>query len=327
MSNTHARTYTKTVLRTYAHCSHKLYVFLYSWCLFACWLCVHNVYEMYAIPPKRGYLCVCVSLEIGTDPCFVFCCCFFPSRPFLYLSIFSTLTSKQALCISEYVQQYDYFVIERSETEDSVLALCVHNQFRRHWANWKPHFLFIFCSVPCSVIAQSIQLMWRVSVGHLNLWCYYYNGKLIKISSYEMERSEGGRSEKESTLEIKITSAPLLSPPTHSLANWRKRSPNGVAIGRWPSIHIIYLWYTTLSLSHALPLSLHRSLYRPFSCSTSITQFYSASLEFHCRVAVSSFFLTDFFVVFLPSFLCFFVRSSLLPLRILTPLQDIFSVV
>lgn len=78
--------------------------------------------------------------------------------------------------------------IERSETEHSVIAL-VHNQFRRHWSQLKAtHILFFPIFSLVVPLLQSIQLMWRVSVGHLNLWCYCYNGKLIKISSNELER-------------------------------------------------------------------------------------------------------------------------------------------
>lgn len=68
-----------TVRRTYARTN---YLVLHSW---RC-VCLHVGY-VYAISPKRGYyLCVCISLEIGTDPWFVFCFCFLLAL--LYLQFF-----------------------------------------------------------------------------------------------------------------------------------------------------------------------------------------------------------------------------------------------
>lgn len=78
MNNTH------TARKKTAQCSvHMLIQIIYS---YFGGVCLHVGY-VYAISPRRRYLCVCISLEIGTDPWFVFCC-FFPLLALLYLQFF-----------------------------------------------------------------------------------------------------------------------------------------------------------------------------------------------------------------------------------------------
>lgn len=119
-------------------CSHKLFIPIYLWCLFVCWLCV------YAFSPIRGYLCVCVSLEIGTDPWFVYLFSFYSSRPFL--SVFFLFNpNKLALFVYLYMRQC-YF-LSNDPKRKIPYQLCAQS-VSSTLSQLKATFYFIFFPVP-----------------------------------------------------------------------------------------------------------------------------------------------------------------------------------